>query len=60
MIVMGGWFPKETTCDAKDVQGQHNMVLGNNTVNKKMWDGYDPKFTAYAVPEVLVATIGGG
>ncbi|KAH8730040.1 hypothetical protein GQ44DRAFT_816576 [Phaeosphaeriaceae sp. PMI808] len=64
MMVIGGWFPNPTfgDCDAPDAQGQHNMVMGNNSgkAENGIWDKYDPKLTTYAVPSLVVAVIGGG
>jgi hypothetical protein len=64
MMVIGGWFPNTTfgDCDARDAQGQHNMVMGNNTdkVENGLWDKYDPKLSTYAVPTLVVSAIGGG
>jgi hypothetical protein len=64
MMIIGGWYSNSTfgDCDQPDAQGQHNMVLGNNTgkTDNGIWDKYDPKATAYAVPALVVAAIGGG
>lgn len=60
MIVLGGWFPSYDQCDAPDSQGQHNMVLGYNGADKKLWDKFDPKLSTYVVPTPIVAAIGGG
>jgi hypothetical protein len=64
MIVIGGWFPNSTftDCDSPDSQGQHNMILGNNTGKQEngIWDKYDPKLSSYAVPTMVVSAIGGG
>jgi hypothetical protein len=64
MMIIGGWYSNTTfgDCDQPDAQGQHNMVLGNNTgkIDNGIWDKYDPKATAYAVPALVVAAIGGG
>lgn len=62
MLVIGGWFPDptHTDCDAPKAQGQHNMVLGNNTERKFIWDDFDPGLSTYVVPPVVIAAIGGG
>ncbi|KAH3917053.1 hypothetical protein HBH56_051690 [Parastagonospora nodorum] len=64
MLIIGGWYPNSSfvDCDQPDAQGQHNMVMGNNTGKKEngIWDKYDPKLTDYAVPTLVVAVIGGG
>ncbi|KAH7345963.1 hypothetical protein BKA66DRAFT_325438 [Pyrenochaeta sp. MPI-SDFR-AT-0127] len=62
MLVIGGWFPDltHTDCDAPKAQGQHNMIMGNNTERQFMWDDFDAELTTYAVPPVVVSVIGGG
>jgi hypothetical protein len=66
MVVIGGWFPNSTSgaCDGPDTQGQHNMILGNNSgkadSGNGIWDKYDPKLTTYVVPDLVVSAIGGG
>lgn len=61
-LVIGGLFPdpSHTDCDAPNAQGQHNMIVGNNTERKFLWDNYDPSLTTYEVPPVVLAAIGGG
>jgi hypothetical protein len=63
-MVIGGWFPNPSfgDCDQPDAQGQHNMILGNNTGKQEngLWDKYDSKLSTYAVPTLVVAAIGGG
>jgi hypothetical protein len=64
MMVIGGWFPNASfvDCDAPAAQGQHNMILGNNTGKEEngIWDKYDPKLSTYVVPTAVLAVIGGG
>jgi hypothetical protein len=64
MMVIGGWFPNTSfvDCDAPAAQGQHNMILGNNTGKEEngIWDKYDPKLSTYVVPTAVIAAIGGG
>lgn len=62
MLVIGGWFPDPThgDCDASDVQGQHNMVLGFNGAENKLWDLYNQSLSSYVVPAVVTSAIGGG
>lgn len=62
MIIIGGWFGQQGAppCDSPDTQGLHNMILGNNTDKRALWDQYDPKLSKYEVPAVVVAAIGGG
>ncbi|KAF1839262.1 hypothetical protein BDW02DRAFT_585319 [Decorospora gaudefroyi] len=60
MLVIGGWFPLYDKCDAPEGQGQHNMVLGYNGREKKLWDKYDPGLDTYVVPSPIIAAIGGG
>jgi hypothetical protein len=64
MMVIGGWFPNTSfvDCDASSAQGQHNMILGGNTGKEEnsLWDKYDPNLSAYVVPSMVIAAIGGG
>lgn len=62
MLVIGGWFPDptHTDCDAPNSQGQHNMIMGNNTERKFMWDDFDPELSTYEVPPAVISAIGGG
>ncbi|KAH7389351.1 hypothetical protein DE146DRAFT_160791 [Phaeosphaeria sp. MPI-PUGE-AT-0046c] len=64
MMVIGGWFSNQSfvDCDAPNSQGQHNMVLGNNTGKQEngIWDKYDPKLSSYVVPTMIIDAIGGG
>jgi hypothetical protein len=64
MMIIGGWYPNSSfvDCDQPDAQGQHNMILGNNTGKKEngIWDKYDLKVTNYDVPTLVIAAIGGG
>ncbi|KAF2847935.1 hypothetical protein T440DRAFT_455188 [Plenodomus tracheiphilus IPT5] len=60
MIVIGGWFPTYDQCDAPDSQGQHNMVLGYNGGDGKLWDKFDPSLIEYIVPTPIISAIGGG
>ncbi|CBX91793.1 hypothetical protein IAQ61_000011 [Plenodomus lingam] len=60
MIIMGGWFPTYDQCDAPDSQGQHNMVLGYNGGETKLWDKFDPSLSGYVVPTPIMSAVGGG
>jgi hypothetical protein len=63
MMIIGGWFPNpEFGCDTPETQGQHNMILGNNTDKQEngLWDKYDSQLTTYAVPTLVISAIGGG
>ena len=60
MLVIGGWFPIYDKCDAPEGQGQHNMVLGYNGGDAKLWDKFQPKLDDYVVPSPIIAAIGGG
>lgn len=60
MLVIGGWFPVYDKCDAPEGQGQHNMVLGYNGEDAKLWDKYQPQIHQYVVPSPIIAAIGGG
>ncbi|KAF2271331.1 uncharacterized protein EI97DRAFT_437964 [Westerdykella ornata] len=60
MIIIGGWFPNTQDCDTPDGWGQHNMNLGYNGAQQDLWDKYDPKLSAYAVPTPVISVIGGG
>lgn len=60
MLVIGGWFPSYDKCDSEGSQGQHNMVLGYNGGENKLWDKFDPQLSNYVVPTPIVTAIGGG
>jgi hypothetical protein len=60
MLVIGGWFPLYDKCDAPSGQGQHNMVLGYNGDDAKLWDKFQPNISAYVVPSPIISAIGGG
>jgi hypothetical protein len=60
MLVVGGWFPLFDKCDTPEGQGQHNMVLGYNGGDSKLWDKFDPQLDDYVVPSPIIAAIGGG
>lgn len=60
MLIIGGWFPLFNDCDTPGGQGQHNMVLGYNGGEHKLWDKYDPQLTNYVVPSPITSVIGGG
>jgi hypothetical protein len=60
MLVIGGWFPLYDKCDALEGQGQHNMVLGYNGGEAKLWDKFSPQLDDYVVPSPIIAAIGGG
>jgi hypothetical protein len=60
MLVIGGWFPLFNKCDTPEGQGQHNMVLGYNGGDSKLWDKFDPKLDDYVVPSPIIAAVGGG
>jgi hypothetical protein len=60
MLVVGGWFPLFDKCDTPEGQGQHNMVLGYNGGDSKLWDKFDPQLDDYVVPSPIIAAVGGG
>ncbi|KAI4954308.1 hypothetical protein J4E91_002020 [Alternaria rosae] len=60
MLVIGGWFPLYDKCDAPEGQGQHNMVLGYNGGDSKLWDKFSPQLHEYVVPSPIIAAVGGG
>ena len=60
MLIIGGWFPEQDSCDSFEVQGQHGMNLGYNGEKKALWDKYDPNITTYFVPTPIISAIGGG
>ncbi|CAG5182209.1 uncharacterized protein ALTATR162_LOCUS10046 [Alternaria atra] len=60
MLIIGGWFPIYDKCDAPEGQGQHNMVLGYNGGDAKLWDKFSPQLDHYVVPSPIVSVIGGG
>ncbi|KAG9190663.1 hypothetical protein G6011_08751 [Alternaria panax] len=60
MLVIGGWFPIYDKCDAPEGKGQHNMVLGFNGGDAKLWDKFNPQLDDYVVPSPIISVIGGG
>ncbi|RII14288.1 hypothetical protein CUC08_Gglean003867 [Alternaria sp. MG1] len=60
MLVIGGWFPIYDKCDVPEGQGQHNMVLGYNGGDSKLWDKFSPQLDDYVVPSPIISVIGGG
>ncbi|CAE7193115.1 hypothetical protein P3342_009357 [Pyrenophora teres f. teres] len=60
MLIIGGWFPLYDKCDAPAGQGQHNMVLGYNGGEAKLWDKFNPQLDDYVVPSPIISAIGGG
>jgi hypothetical protein len=60
MLVIGGWFPLYDKCDVPEGQGQHNMVLGYNGEDAKLWDTFSPQLDDYVVPSPIISAIGGG
>ncbi|KAL1797411.1 hypothetical protein ACET3X_004017 [Alternaria dauci] len=60
MLVIGGWFPIYDKCDAPEGQGQHNMALGYNGGDSKLWDKFSPQLVDYVVPSPIISVIGGG
>lgn len=59
MIVIGGNNTNDTQCDAPDVNGQHNLNLGQLNVNNAKWYQYLPNLTDYLVPPAIVSVTGG-
>ena len=59
---MGGTFPQSnyTSCDVKNVWGQHGLNLGQNDKDDAQWYGFLPSLTSYEVPETIFSAIGGG
>jgi len=58
MLIIGGWFPNDTTiqnCDAQKVAGVHNLNLSGPA-----WNAFVPNVTEYMVPSIIVDAIGGG
>lgn len=60
MLIIGGTFPLTDECDSPNTWGVHNLNLGKNGPQKSLWDLYYPNTTTYAVPQEIVARIGGG
>lgn len=61
MIVIGGIRSNDTTysCDADDVQGTHNMNLGEQNDNNAIWAVYQANLSTYAVPTDVLTAVGG-
>jgi len=60
MLVIGGRAMNDTTsCDADEVMGQHNMVLGKNNDEKVIWGRFQPNLSTYTLPTDIVTVVGG-
>ncbi|EAA29845.2 hypothetical protein NCU09171 [Neurospora crassa OR74A] len=60
MLVIGGRALNDTTiCDADDVLGQHNMVLGKDNPEKAIWARFQPNLTTYTLPTDILTVVGG-
>ncbi|WYZ40617.1 hypothetical protein EsH8_IV_000958 [Colletotrichum jinshuiense] len=59
MIISGGQFPLTQDCDSPTQWGTHNADLGKQNANKGVWDLYKPNKTTYAVPDEVIAVVGG-
>ncbi|GJC90888.1 Kelch repeat-containing protein ARB_01230 [Colletotrichum liriopes] len=59
MIISGGHFPLTQVCDTPSQWGTHNVDLGKQNPNKSLWELYRPNKTTYAVPEEILAVVGG-
>lgn len=59
MLIIGGTFPLDDTCDSPNVWGTHNLNLGENGPNRATWDKFYPNITTYDVPDAVVAKVGG-
>ncbi|GKT48028.1 Kelch repeat-containing protein [Colletotrichum spaethianum] len=59
MIISGGNFPLTQDCDSPGQWGTHNADLGKQNPNKSLWDLYKPNKTTYAVPDEVLAVVGG-
>lgn len=57
MLVIGGTFPINDTCDSPELWGVHNADIGK--VSGKAWNTYDPNITSYKVPPEIMGVIGG-
>ncbi|KAI1502280.1 hypothetical protein F5X99DRAFT_417994 [Biscogniauxia marginata] len=61
MIIIGGSFPLDnTTCDAPEQWGSHNLDLGKQNQQGAQWYLYEANITSYIVPEEIIDAIGGG
>ncbi|KAK2045544.1 hypothetical protein LZ31DRAFT_593837 [Colletotrichum somersetense] len=59
MIITGGQFPTTPVCDSPGQWDTHNVDLGKQNPGKSVWDLYRPNKTAYAVPDEVLAVVGG-
>ena len=59
MLVMGGNFTNSVDCDVPDIQGQHNLNLGQQDATNAKWYEYMPNVTEYLVPPAIVDVVGG-
>jgi len=60
MIIMGGYFPDQTTCDVPTGFGVHNLDMSAYNELATMWYGYSKKDSGYLVPKVVIDVVGGG
>ncbi|KAH7178984.1 uncharacterized protein B0J16DRAFT_402344 [Fusarium flagelliforme] len=61
MLVIGGTYSNATykDCDVPTIQGAHNMNLGRQNKENKLWWAYQPNLTTYVVPVDIRNVIGG-
>ncbi|KAK2051845.1 cell wall anchored protein [Colletotrichum caudatum] len=59
MIISGGQFPTTPVCDSPGQWGTHNVDLGKRDPSRSVWGLYRPNKTAYAVPDEVLAVVGG-
>ncbi|KAK0630774.1 hypothetical protein B0T17DRAFT_590186 [Bombardia bombarda] len=60
MLIIGGTFPAGgADCDAPDQFGTHNLDLGEQNPDRLPWRLFVPNLTAYAVPDPVLAVVGG-
>ncbi|KAK4123424.1 hypothetical protein N657DRAFT_463263 [Parathielavia appendiculata] len=59
MIIIRGTFPNRDHCDVPEQYGVHNMDMGQQNEEKALWKIFVTNITKYAVPEPIIAAIGG-
>ncbi|KAK4106493.1 hypothetical protein N658DRAFT_414402 [Parathielavia hyrcaniae] len=59
MMIIGGTFPTSDDCDVPDQYGVHNMDMGQQNEEKALWKIFVTNITQYAVPDPIIAVVGG-
>ncbi|KAI0024864.1 hypothetical protein F4780DRAFT_775351 [Xylariomycetidae sp. FL0641] len=60
MIIIGGTFPLDDSCDVPDQWGSHSLDLGKQNPDNAVWYLYRSNLAGYLVPDEITDVIGGG